>query len=1690
MHFFRSTIIILTLAFIFQPLAPAVVLAAPRPMEDTQSAPPGAVESGSLPPFPEDRTLVIDWTSVDWDQVVSLPADMREFNEKLEELQEAGRFSEIGQLKPRKRLMSDPEVLAHYGAPQEVRDLIRGYVLNSKRETTLEHKAALLSMLKLRLRSAQLSAGQIPTSSPRARDNENNVIDVSLAPRINMRNGRSIKPATAVNSKSVLKSADPVDPRDDVFLKPVKAREKPGKVSFLPWLRSLLIDEALAYYDPPTPIIEYYDGIEKEPVSYLLYQLAQTQNDDGSWGSYNHYVNTAEITLQLSNMGRIDNDQHALAIAYLTNAIPLNTREIAIKARLLADLNLDNPTLADLQSIAPNSDGAYGLRPGDASDVETTLDVITAYVHATRSLPQNAVSHVLSTIEADGQMRYSSGGPVSWHLMNQAVRQLYSIRESVIGGTSVENRLQLVVSALANQFSVDADISSIDSVDIFQTLRTFDLYANHQPEQGRLWTEAVARTNASYSLNTNLTEVVAALGALAQPDLAVSVTAGADWTNGAPILFTVTITNRGYAPSQSGSLYWAADDFMLTTGRAVGPLPPNGTSVFTVTFDSILTRELIGDTRVLFYAESDNESFYDNNWAEQNKTVAPNAQNLPALPLYHIEHQYSINGLPALNIRWSRKDDPNRVKYVIVFRRSGSSAWGFYGIDNEQNGAFLAPFGEGDSWDVTAGVLHSDLQTVTWLDDYSTIAMSANDALNTSTVNARATIDNAPASDFSTYGYTVSGKTDADGNITYENVQNGSTASGVDVTQYERLVTKFAVPKNSTVNDVRLFSHLRADTSVPTISGFEIRYHSNFIVKNQQTAELLAWVGDNILVKEVDFYYFDPNRNVWIYLGAELAANTQALLKWNIPEDLLGTGYKVRAVARDFRGNESAPAEWGTFEIINGAPPTGSVAIEGLVNNQWLLGEAKNVTWTSSGANAIAYVDTGWLYYRSDAAEYIGGSVNAAEGSISYTIPLVLNYTSDSAYILLNVCDGANNCTQITSDTFQIVDPSPPPPLPWQTPTTVPSVSSESGVDRYIQRVFEKDDGSLAVLYLEYSGTSQADPGQYRRVVYRTYVDGAWGDPVIVAEHLYRSGFTADIAYRNVTGALDSTGALHVAYDQRITTYTADPESWRSDLNAQQVNYTYISSAGVVSGQRVVSTGVLSSYAPRVVITDGNKPMVVFDGGYDYLTDTGSTTLYRSEDLGGNGWSSPAVIDVGAAFSVIAENSDIVLSYRSSNQLKMIKRSSNGAWSDPITIVDDGLSRSDISLFAKGDNAYDVFYKRYNSSAGKYSIDRMKITVNTNNTAAIAAARETVVGSSDGKDIRVYRAMPNGTGYHIAYLQYSNSQHKAEYLYFDDSGAHFSALASPLLLGLDNALFDAYSRNDQVSIYFVGVLGGKDTLFYNQADQSDNVASLAASGQGSGAVVLPSDSLVTSNNNLGQYTTQTITFVPKSYVLGPGDLVVAWSDGFSLSFMAPIIDVSISGGGVTWDTAVNTDLNMADRVLTSRWTSGTLTPGSAVSIRIAFVKNPATEGHYGISVATGPHNFAVPADSRSYGAYINNGAVSVTAFVPYPLTNPEIGTILPTPTILISSGGSQVITFKMRDVNFDAVSYSLTPSTGTISVAPDPASPVVGSPAWTTISFTYTADGGTGEQAITITADDNEPTGGGVVTQDIQLLIL
>ncbi|MBI1961479.1 MAG: hypothetical protein HYS45_02130, partial [Parcubacteria group bacterium] len=81
--------------------------------------------------------------------------------------------------------------------------------------------------------------------------------------------------------------------------------------------------------------------------------------------------------------------------------------------------------------------------------------------------------------------------------------------------------------------------------------------------------------------------------------------------------------------------------------------------------------------------------------------------------------------------------------------------------------------------------------------------------------------------------------------------------------------------------------------------------------------------------------------------------------------------------------------------------------------------------------------------------------------------------------------------------------------------------------------------------------------------------------------------------------------------------------------------------------------------------------------------------------------------------------------------------------------------------------------------------------------------------------------------------------------------------------------------------------------------------------------------------------------------------------------------------------------------------------------------------------------------------------------------------------------------FDLTDVNDEDLDYTATPSTGAISVAPSPVSPITASTKnGVTVTFTYFANGATGSQTITVTADDNEATFPAVVTYDIQLFII
>lgn len=253
------------------------------------------------------------------------------------------------------------------------------------------------------------------------------------------------------------------------------------------------------------------------------------------------------------------------------------------------------------------------------------------------------------------------------------------------------------------------------------------------------------------------------------------------------------------------------------------------------------------------------------------------------------------------------------------------------------------------------------------------------------------------------------------------------------------------------------------------------------------------------------------------------------------------------------------------------------------------------------------------------------------------------------------------------------------------------------------------------------------------------------------------------------------------------------------------------------------------------------------------------------------------------------------------------------------------------------------------------------------------------------------------------------------------------------------------------------------------------------------AASLTSVSDTMSSHSAGKVSvTHVIKFLPASNIPGPGNLKITFASGYDLTNVIASSSsyVTVAGGNVTWNAVLNADL--VGNVLTLGWTSGTLSSGNQVQVTINSVKNPASAGNYSLTLEAGENISLNPTDTRVITTVITNGDVAVTAVVAAAPASPTITSILPEETIIISSGGTQVINFTLTDANNDNIAYTITPSTGAISVAPSPASPVSGTAGGKVITFTYFANGAVDAQTIDVTADD----GNGPIVYHIQIFII
>lgn len=1127
-----------------------------------------------------------DWSAVDWDKPVVLPKDLEDYNSKLRELAGKRLFNDIKKLQKKTRNMKNKEVMDYFSVPFQVQEVVNQYTKNGTAPVGNKEE------LQGKIKSLGISIMPSTVKTDNLTEDSKRVIDARTAKRINVK--KSI-PYTPGIKQPYVKGFE---------IKEFNQRQIPEKYryqipdkknplqSFFNGIKDYFIPAANA--QTYVPLIEYYNGIEKNLMDYALYYFAQNQNSDGSFGKNNQFIRTAEVIDALARFGRFNNDAFRSAIDYAVAYTPENNHEKAVKIRLLRSLGQNYASLLAELLATRNSDGGYGIQGNYTSDPLSTIEVLetlTAIQYSADNSIAQAINYLTIQIKPSGAMYFTAESEASYYLVNRALWALYPYRGAIV------TKIDALLNFLRSNFNEETSelLLSNDAIDEAMTAITFALYNTEQNKQNLIAQSLKEKQHSNGSFGGDILSTLYASKALAQPDLAVTdVVNEGSLVNRSPAGFRITVKNKGYKPSAGTDLYAFVDNFKFSETLNIesqgSPIPPNGEGVISFAFPDTIS--FIGATNIKFYLEPDSDSNYANNWQSKDFMFAPPANNAPALPVFYIAQKWEIGGSPALNVRWQIKADANRNDYLYLWRQKGTTQWNIMATGGG-NGAFLSGgFTEGVVYEVTIGVLHQDSTTMTYFTNATDVKVSGDSSLYKGTLNAYVTenADRAPGVPFNGYGFSISEKTDANGAINYGNIGNGASIAYVNSPQYEKLSTRFLIPIDATSDVMRIFTHLKNDTAPPVISNFELRYLINSAVSNQNEKDLIVWGSDNVGIKEADFYYWDPVAQSWIFIATgDARGQNEISWKWYVPASLLGNGFKMKAVLRDFQGNESAPREWGPFRIIDGTPPRFTVTSPN-GGNVWPLGSTQTITWDTQAANSVSRVNIGLVY--PDAAETIGWGVNNT-GYFGWMIPNSSYYAGDHLKIRIAGYDDLNyQRSENDSDAeFSITDTSPSPQNPWGRPVKLSDISQNNPPYGNIQNAITRYDknGVLHLLYYYLSDRiSDSQRVITQQFIYQKKQNGTWTSPNIIYQKVQPTdgsmiGYTP---IQNLQMELDSYGNPYLVWQSHINNDDGCLSWNTSEIYSMRYNY------GRWYLPENISNNNTESLSPDLAVADDNSAYI------------------------------------------------------------------------------------------------------------------------------------------------------------------------------------------------------------------------------------------------------------------------------------------------------------------------------------------------------------------------------------------------------------------------------------------------------------------------------------------------------------------
>lgn len=922
--------VFLVIGIILPSLTPYLVIAQTVGVQPAQMIPLESVVE--VPEITIDTNVLPDISRIDWEQEVNINGKDMPLN-------------------------SD-EALSALDISPDVKDIVRDY--REDREdvegtilmwpwTKDEKKENLDEGLQFSLQKELVEDGGLPEDyftleAEGFVEPGNNVFNAANAPTIN--------PATLT----------PITLEAEILeVKPVDLEAK--KVSFFGKVGNLtkgIFTNLISWLKPG----DAYADVASTTEAALNY-LIEEQNEDGSWGAdeSTKFINTV-AALEALLAHNITGESLDDGLEWLGSFITDNNDYLAEQLEISAKAGGDISTMDALARGLDEETGGFVFSNGYSTDPLTTAKALQALRAADYEDPGEhpthtvslAILYLINTQRFDDGWSVFPGGVSSIPVTSEVIEALLPWKHQTLGPIEVDDTLDPAVSSL----TATQDSNGTWSGDLLNTalayhaikasgqiptyqLETAEYFENEQEGNGSFGDDVykTSKVLKALSIATNSGEL-----------LITDIIPTSTLQTGLSTTFNIRMTNPGNVAVDTGKLHIVTDDYHFASFDFEGnSIVVNANSTVDISVGITNTRNYQGNVSFKVFVEGTNEVIHSGSRYQETLAFSADPNNRPGLPMYYVAYKnVSSGGAPAITWRWPIKADPNLSNVVLMWRLQGNTTWSTANITNVTgvSSATVSGFTNDAVYEATLGT-SGPSGSIFFFSGSAISTIKVSNAAGTYVSGSAAGTVKAlegAVPEVSVLGVNTSVTATADetGEFIQQNIPWGTGYARVSDFRYEAYTKKYTTA-NAAITGVDVFTNLKPDTADPTVSGVLIVGESDKIIENGQAKLIQYTVADDIgtgggTVKSATFHYYDPEDSNWHLIGAEegFLSGTRTY-EWNIPANLVGPGYKIKVVVRDFAGKDSAPAEWGgTFELLESCLPP--------VSGDWTIEDSCTLTGT------------------------------------------------------------------------------------------------------------------------------------------------------------------------------------------------------------------------------------------------------------------------------------------------------------------------------------------------------------------------------------------------------------------------------------------------------------------------------------------------------------------------------------------------------------------------------------------------------------------------------------------------------------------------------------------------------------------------------------------------------------------------